>query len=272
MVGRVDRAFDLIFFDLDGTLTDPKLGITRCVQFALARCGVTVEDADSLVPFIGPPLAESFARFYGFDNAQSQRAIEAYRERFADIGLYENTVYPGIPELLCQLAATEAPLVVASSKPTVFVERILEHFGLRRFFSAVVGSNLDNTRVAKSEVIEHALGLVPAVVPARVVMIGDREHDVFGARAHGIETIAAGYGYGTRDELTAANPLAIAGSVAELAVLLTRARASARRERNFSPPIPPLAGQLPDRYETTAADAPRAAPPRRPLASWHERR
>jgi phosphoglycolate phosphatase len=217
-----EQRYDLILFDLDGTLTDPKPGITRSVQFALARLGVTVADPDELVPFIGPPLAESFGRFYDFDAAQCRLAIEHYRERFASVGLYENAVYPGIPELLERLITAGTTLAIASSNPTVYVERILAHFALDRHFATVTGSNLDYTRVAKEEVVDHVLSLHPGINAARTVMVGDREHDIFGARQHGLETIAAGYGYGSAAELTAAGPLAIAKTVTELATLLAR--------------------------------------------------
>lgn len=217
---KQERPYDLILFDLDGTLTDPKPGITRCVQYALARSGVTVANPAELTPFIGPPLAESFARFYGFDAAQSRRAIELYRERFSTVGLYENALYPGIPEMLQRLVSQGITLAIASSKPTAFVERILAHFALDTYFSAVGGSNLDHTRVAKDEVVQYVLSLLPEFEARCTVMVGDREHDVFGARTHGIATIAAGYGYGSADELAAANPLAIAASVEELGLLL----------------------------------------------------
>lgn len=215
-----DRRFETVLFDLDGTLTDSKPGITRCVQFALAEFGIVVDDADELTPFVGPPLAESFRRYYGFDAEQSRQAIAIYRERFATVGLFENAVYPGVPEMLERLRLAGARLAIASSKPTIFVERILEHFGLAPYFAAVAGSNLDHTRVAKDEVIAHALSTLPPVDTRRAVMVGDREHDILGARVHGIGTISAGYGYGTPEELRAAAPLAIADTVEELTDLL----------------------------------------------------
>jgi phosphoglycolate phosphatase len=215
-----DLPYRLVLFDLDGTLTDPKPGITRCVAFALERFGIAVADPDDLVPFIGPPLADSFARFYGFGDEDCRRAIAAYRERFADVGLYENAVYPGIPEVLDGLRAAGALLAVASSKPTVYVERILAHFGLRDRFAAVAGSTLDLARTAKHEVIAHLRDEHPALPWERAVMVGDREHDVFGARAHGLPAIAVGYGYGPPAELRAAAPIAIAPSVDALARLL----------------------------------------------------
>jgi phosphoglycolate phosphatase len=224
--GNRSRTFSTttILFDLDGTLTDSKPGITRCVQHALAGLGIVVDDIETLSPFVGPPLRESFHHFYGFDDAQTRRAVAIYRERYTTVGMFENEVYAGIPELLNRLRAAGATLAVASSKPTVYVEQILEHFALANHFTAVAGSNLDGTRIAKDEVIAHALSLLPMASRDGVVMVGDREHDVFGARAHGIETIAAGYGYSTPGELAAASPLAIVNSVAELAHMLLTSR------------------------------------------------
>jgi phosphoglycolate phosphatase len=213
--------YEVVLFDLDGTLTDSRPGITRCVQHALARFEIIVEDPNELTAFVGPPLAESFGRFYGFDAEQSRKAIAVYRERFAAVGLFENAVYPGVPEMLAELAGAGTTLAIASSKPTLYVERILEHFELSQHFAYVAGSNLDHTRVAKDEVIAHALSLLPVADTRRVVMVGDREHDILGARAHGLESIAVAYGYGTAEELRGAEPLAIAETVEELTALLT---------------------------------------------------
>lgn len=220
MTANGGQRYDVILFDLDGTLTDSKAGITRSVQHALAGMGIDVPDEEALTPFIGPPLMESFARYYGFDGEQSRRAIAIYRQRFATIGIYENAVYAGIPELLADLRQSGTTLAIASSKPMIYVEQILSHFGLAEHFVAVAGSNLDGTRIAKREVIAHALSLLPDIDRTRSIMVGDREHDVFGAREHGIETIAVGYGYGPRWELIAAAPAAIADSVGQLRSML----------------------------------------------------
>jgi len=205
-----------ILFDLDGTLTDSKPGITRCVQHALAELGVTVEDLDVLTPFVGPPLRESFARYYGFTDEQSLRAIACYRERFASVGLFENAVYTGVPELLDALQGAGMTLAIASAKPAPFVDRILDHFALRSYFKVVAGASLDHTRATKDAVIAHALQELAPHPSHRLLMVGDREHDILGARTHGIETVAVGYGYGTREELIAAAPLAIVDSVTDL--------------------------------------------------------
>lgn len=212
--------YDTILCDLDGTLTDPQLGITRSVAYALAKFGIAVPDRAALNPFIGPPLHESFARVYGFDRAQAFQAVAYYREYFTDTGLYENAVYPGIPALLGDLVAHGQRLVVATSKPTVYATRILAHFHLDSYFTAIAGSNLDGTRTAKAEVIAHALTVLGSP-PTRAVMIGDREHDIIGARANGLDSIGVLYGYGSLAEITAAKPTAIAASVAELVTLLS---------------------------------------------------
>lgn len=214
------RGYQLILFDLDGTLTDPKPGITRAVQYALTRYGISVPDADALTPFIGPPLHSSFTRFYGFSDAQAREAVDAYREYFAETGLYENAVYPGIPQLLERLCASGRRLVVATSKPTVYARRIVEHFQLGGYFTAVVGSNLDLTRSDKAQVIGAILAEYPAVAHEAIVMVGDREHDIIGARAHQLDTIGVTYGYGAPAELREAGATAIANSVAELSDLL----------------------------------------------------
>ncbi len=212
--------YQLILFDLDGTLTDPKPGITRAVQYALSRYDISVPDLDELIPFIGPPLHKSFARYYGFDDAQAMEAVAYYREYFTDTGIYENTVYPGMPQLLDCLSAAERRLVVATSKPSVYAQRIVDHFQLSKYFTRVEGSNLDLTRTDKAEIIADILALYPDVEREAVVMIGDREHDIIGARAHHLDAIGVTYGYGSLAELQAAGATAIAESVAELGSLL----------------------------------------------------
>lgn len=212
--------YDAILFDLDGTLTDPKVGITRSVQIALARFGIDVADRETLTPYIGPPLIGSFQRLHGLSAGDAVRAVAFYREHFAVTGLFENALYPGIPELLAALRAAGETLVVATSKPTVFAEQIVAHFGLAPLLNLVVGSNLDHTRVDKAEVVAYALGELPGVAPGRAVMVGDREHDVFGARANGVPAIGVAYGYGSVEELRAAGTTAIAESVEALGKLL----------------------------------------------------
>jgi len=209
-----------VLFDLDGTLTDPKVGITRSIQYALRKRGRPVPDADSLESLIGPPLEQSFLGHFGMTPADARQAVEDYREYFAETGLFENAVYPGIPELLGRLRASGARLAVATSKPTVFAERILAHFALAEHFEHVVGSFLDGRRVEKQELIADALATLAGVSRELAAHVGDRRHDVLGARANGIRAIAVGWGYGTREELDSARPSALAESVTALGRLL----------------------------------------------------
>ena len=210
-----------ILFDLDGTLTDPAAGITRSVAHALRHYGIEVRDLSTLHPFIGPPLDDSFERFYGFSHERAVEAIGYYREYFRDTGIFENEVYPGIPELLGALRAAGKTLAVATSKPEVFAVRILEHFGLAGYFSETVGSELDGTRVKKHEVIAETLRRTGAP-KEDTVMVGDREHDVLGAKRAGIPCIGVLYGYGSAEELTAAGAAALAESPEALLAHLRR--------------------------------------------------
>ena len=169
--------FSCILFDLDGTISDPKQGICGCVQYALRSFGIEEPELDRLEPFIGPPLAESFMKYYNFTAEQAQEAVEKYRERFSVTGKYENVLYPGMGALLHDLKASGATLAIASSKPTVYVEDILVHFGIREYFDIVVGSELDGRRVHKEEVVAEVLSQLAArgeSDPDKMVMIGDR--------------------------------------------------------------------------------------------------
>lgn len=188
------------FFDLDGTLTDPKPGITRCIQYALEHLGFPVPTQDDLVWCIGPPLHASMKKFVGTDEL-AHRAVELYRERFRDVGLYENEAYAGIEETLAKVAAGGRRLFVATSKPKVYADRIIEHFGLGGLFEHVFGSELDGTRTDKADLLAYALSEAK-LDPARAIMIGDRSHDVVGARKNGMKAIGVLYGYGSLAELT----------------------------------------------------------------------
>lgn len=214
--------FQCVLFDLDGTLTDPKEGITKCVQFALYQQGIKEPDLDKLEPFIGPPLKDSFMNYYGLTQEQALTAIDDYRKRFAPIGIFENKVYPGVPEMLKRLKEAGMKLAVASSKPEVFVNRILEHFELAEYFDVVVGSNLNGTRVEKEEVVEEALRQLEQsaadmhVDKITCAMVGDRKFDVQGAREHGLTAVGVSYGYACKGELEAAGPDYIAKTVKQL--------------------------------------------------------
>ncbi len=217
--------YHYILFDLDGTLTDPKLGITGCVQYALRKLGMEAPDADALEPFIGPPLMDSFREFCGLDEEKGAQAVAYYRERYAVDGLFENEAYPGIVQMLIRLQQAGCHLAVASSKPEVFVKKILEHFGMLSCFEVVVGSGLDGSLVRKEEVLEEALRqLLGERVPAKetsayaegVVMVGDRKFDIQGAKAYGIASVGVAYGYAAEGELEEAGADRIVKTVQEL--------------------------------------------------------
>lgn len=187
-----------LFFDLDGTLTDPKPGITGCIRYALERLGEPVPTADELTWCIGPPLFGSFSKLIGTERAQT--AIDLYRERYRDVGLYENELYAGIDEALGRLRSEGAAIYVASSKPLVYVRQILDHFELSAHFTGIFGSELDGTRTDKIELLAFALGQ-SGVEASDATMIGDRAFDAIGARANGMPFLGALYGYGSLDEL-----------------------------------------------------------------------
>ena len=212
----------VILFDLDGTLTDPKVGITRSVQHALRYYGIEEPDLDKLCPFIGPPLTDSFQELYGFSLPQAKEAIEKYREYFSVTGIFENEVYPGIPEMLGMLKEKGFTLAVATSKPEEYSIRILEHFGLDPYFALVGGADMTETRVKKGEIIGYTLerlGVNSKETP--VMMVGDRKHDVIGAKENGIPCVGVLFGYGSREELLEAGADALVESVKELGEVLS---------------------------------------------------
>ncbi|RJS94904.1 HAD hydrolase-like protein [Salinisphaera sp. Q1T1-3] len=200
--------YNTLLFDLDGTLTDPFEGITRCVAYALEGQGITVTDRAELACYIGPPLQQAFEHFHGLDAAQSARALADYRERFADVGLYENVVYAGIPELLARLTASGRQLFVATSKPWAYARRIIAHFGLASYFGKVYGSEMDGQRAEKHALLAYIMRQ-QKLKPGETLMIGDRRFDILGARHNGMDAVAVGYGYGQPEELAAAEPLGV---------------------------------------------------------------
>lgn len=212
--------YDVILFDLDGTLTDPGEGITNSVAHALKKLGIPVPERRALYKFIGPPLYQSFMDFYGLDREKALEAVEFYREYYRDRGIWENEVYAGIPELLAKLKGAGKRLLVATSKPENFALQILEHFHLRQYFDRVAGSTMDSSRVEKADVITYALEQQDIAPGPSVVMVGDREHDVLGARKAGLDCIGVLFGYGDAPELQKAGAARIAATVEELAGLL----------------------------------------------------
>ena len=213
--------YTTILFDLDGTLTDPQVGITKSVQYALKHMGIEEPELGKLIHFIGPPLAESFRECYGMSTEQARHAVQYYREYFSVTGIYENGVYAGIPELLSQLVNSGKVLAVATSKPQIFANQILQHFSLAEYFSVVAGSNLDGTRVEKAEVIAYALQQLPPISTEHVLMVGDRKHDIVGAQINAIDSLAVGYGYGSSSEFKVVQPTYFVRTVADLITCLT---------------------------------------------------
>jgi len=208
-----------VLFDLDGTLTDPAEGITNALMHAQRRLGREVSPREELFVFIGPPLIETFMSEWGLTRAEADQALVYYREHFGTKGLFENVPYAGIGECLADLKAAGLRLYVATSKPEPLSLRILEHFDLLPYFEAVAGSTMDEQRTKKGEVIAYALDTY-ALDPSETVMVGDRKHDVIGARENGLACIGVLYGYGSREELTAAGAAALAADLGELSALL----------------------------------------------------
>ncbi len=211
---------EYVLFDLDGTLTDPMEGITKSVQHALRAYGIEEPDLKALCPFIGPPLGESFMKYYGFSRERAGEAIYKYREYFAVKGIFENRVYEGIPQMLGALRDNGRKLLVATSKPEEFASQILEHFQLDGYFDWVCGASMDEKRVKKGEVIAYALETAGIRDVSKAVMVGDREHDVLGAKENGMDCVGVLFGYGRRQELEAAGAVKIAGTVEELGRIL----------------------------------------------------
>lgn len=207
--------FSHIFFDLDGTLTDPALGITNSFSHALKEMGREIPSYATLCSFIGPPIKESFASL-GFSKEETEEGIKKYREYFSTKGLFENKVYEGIPELLADLKAAGKKLVVATSKPETFSVQIAEHFGFSQYFENICGSTMDQTRSTKASVIEYALERNKIQDKSMVLMVGDREHDILGAKQNGLKSCGVLFGYGTRQELEKAGADFIAKDISEL--------------------------------------------------------
>lgn len=211
---------EYILFDLDGTITDPKVGITKSVEYALNKFNIEVDNLDDLCKFIGPPLTESFIKFYNFSEEDAKKGVEYYREYFKETGIFENYVYEGFEDLLIKLKDNNKNLIVATSKPQVFAVKILEHFGLKKYFDFIAGSNLDGTRVNKNEVIEYAIEECNIKDLSKAIMVGDREHDIIGANKVGIDSIGVLYGFGNHDEFNNNGATYIVENISELSSLL----------------------------------------------------
>jgi phosphoglycolate phosphatase len=200
-----------LLFDLDGTLTNPKEGITKSVQYALNAFGIKVENRDELCAFIGPPLKDSFMEFYNFSEEDAKKAVLFYREYFGEKGMLDNKVYDGVEEVLKFFVKQGKKLYVASSKPEIFVRKILEHFELDSYFTFMGGADLNGTRDNKADVIRYVMNECGLTDRSSMVMIGDRKHDILGAREVSIDSVGVLYGFGSRQELEEAG----AGQIVE---------------------------------------------------------
>ena len=214
--------YDTLLFDLDGTLTDPFEGITNAIIYALGRLGIEGSDRNKLSSFIGPPLTESFSEFYGMSKDDSLRAVSLYREYYGAKGLYENKLYPQMAETLRALRQEGYRLVVATCKPEVFAVKIVERFEIAQYFDFVAGATLDGTRTEKADVIRHALAMCAVADRGRAIMIGDRKHDILGARAVGLKSVGVLYGYGSEEELKGAGADYIISVPTELVSLIDK--------------------------------------------------
>jgi len=217
---RTTKDYGIILFDLDGTLTDSKPGIVNSFNYALKSMGFEEQDAAALERFVGPPLKYSFKTICGFDDKQIDQAIRLYREYYSVKGMFENSVYPGIPELLQRLKSSGKTLAVATSKIMTHARKILEYFKLADYFAVIAGSNPDDSRSTKEEVLRYCLDELHISQKEGVVLVGDTKYDVIGAREVGIDCICVLYGYGSLEELRKENPTYIVETVEDVGRML----------------------------------------------------
>lgn len=209
-----------VLFDLDGTLTDPKEGITKCVQYALGAFGIVEDNLDNLTAFIGPPLIESFMKYYGFDEKNAWNCIEKYRERFEAVGKFENRVLDGVPQMLKKLKENGCKIALASAKPEYFAKQILEKYDLMQYFDFVKGADLNGRHTEKQSIIREVLEKLSVESLSEAVMVGDRLHDIVGAHNCGIKCIGVRFGYAEEGELEQYHADYIADTVGDLEKLL----------------------------------------------------
>lgn len=208
--------YDVVLFDLDGTLTDPGEGITNSVAYALNKFNIKVEDRKELYNFIGPPLIDSFMKYYGMNYEDGLKAVEYYREYFGVTGIFENTMFKGIPELLDSIKKSGRKISLATSKPEQYAVRILDHFGLTKYFDFIGAATMDESRSKKVDVITYTLDKLGVTDKSKVVMIGDRHHDIDGANQNGLDSIGVLFGYGDRVELETAGATYIAETINDI--------------------------------------------------------
>lgn len=212
--------YQKILFDLDGTLTDSSLGIINSICFALEKMNLPIPVREDLLPFIGPPLKESFSKFFHLSEEDSQQAVTFYRQYFSEIGLFENQLYPDVIPVLSDLSASGKKLILATSKPEIFAVQILEHFQIKEFFQVIAGATLDGKRSTKADVIQHALEMAQVTDTSQCLMVGDREHDIEGAKVHLMDAVGVLYGFGSQKELVEAGATYILDKLADLPSLI----------------------------------------------------
>lgn len=208
--------YNTILFDLDGTLTNPGIGITNSVAYALNKFGISVADKTELYKFIGPPLKDSFMKYYGFNQSKALLAVDYYREYFRDKGIFENKVYDGVQKLLSDIKNSGRKIALATSKPELFAKQILDYFNLTEYFDFIGGATMDSIRSTKGDVIKYTLKNLTIKDLSTIVMVGDREQDIIGAKQAGIDSIGVLFGYGDRKELENAGAVYIAKTVKEI--------------------------------------------------------
>ena len=214
------KKYDIILFDLDGTVTDPKEGITNSVAHSLRSYGIEVEDKNQLCKFIGPPLYDSYMKYYGFSEQKAVEAVERYREYYSVRGIYECLLYPYMETLLKNLNNAGKKVVIATSKPEIFAKKVLEYFSVDKYFHCIAGATMDGHRIDKADIIKYAFENMHIKDMSKTVMIGDRNFDVLGAKAFGMDSIGVTYGYGSREELAEAGATYICEKVEDIEKLL----------------------------------------------------
>ncbi len=212
--------YDFILFDLDGTLTDPEIGITNGVMYALEKFGIKVSDRKELYCFIGPPLVDAFMKYYAFSHEDALQAVVYYREFFSVTGIYQNEIYSGVEDMLKQLKNAGKTLILATSKPQKFAEIVLDYFNITKYFDCVVGATFDGKLNYKADVIAVALERGGVTDKKKAIMIGDRHHDIDGAKQNGLKSMGVLYGFGDIDELQTAGADYIAESPQEICKIL----------------------------------------------------
>ncbi len=211
---------EAIFFDLDGVISDSKEGITKSVDYAMQKFGVKASSPDEYLSFVGPPLMNQFQNVCGFDEKKAQKAVEYYREYYTKTGIFENSMYAGMDNVLKMLHQKGVKILLATSKPTEFARQIIDRYGILSYFDDVCGSSMDNSRTKKEDVISYAMEKNGLQNPDAILMVGDRKHDIIGARACKMDCVAVEYGYGSHEEFLEYHPRYMVSDMDELYRLL----------------------------------------------------